>query len=181
MTASRKTFEVDAELEALIQVHIHADERIRRVTHPSHLQDQASVHLIKQTLYEQLQKAKVPRVRNSGCGRVLNFERQQGNEMIKRIILPAVALVCIGVATRVPSAPKLHAAEAKTAQTELAARSKALNSQHTKWIAQSLREMQTIKAGMTRAQLTRVFTDRGRPIHTDVAQIRLPRVSLHKG
>jgi hypothetical protein len=77
MAASRETFEVDEELEALIQVHTHADERIRRVTRPAHLQNQVSVHLIKQTLYDQLQKAKMPRVRNSGCGRVLCFKRQE--------------------------------------------------------------------------------------------------------
>ena len=81
--------------------------------------------------------------------------------MIKRIILSAVALVSIGVAVRVSSAPKSHATETKKTQTEFATRSKAVNSQHTKWIAQSLREMQTIKAGMTRAQLTKVFTTEG--------------------
>jgi hypothetical protein len=83
------------------------------------------------------------------------------NEMIKRITLLAVAHVSIGVAVRVSSAPKSHAAETKRAQTKVAARSKALDSQHTQWIAQSLREMQTIKVGMTRAQLTKVFTTEG--------------------
>ena len=81
--------------------------------------------------------------------------------MIKRITLLAVAHVSIGVAVRVSSAPKSHATETKKTQTEFATRSKAVNSQHTKWIAQSLREMQTIKAGMTRAQLTKVFTTEG--------------------
>lgn len=41
------------------------------------------------------------------------------------------------------------------------ARSSAANSQHTKWIDKSLREMQTVKVGMTRAQLAKVFTTEG--------------------
>src|SRR5258706_6822241 len=32
---------------------------------------------------------------------------------------------------------------------------------HSDWIAQSLREMETIKVGMTRADLLRVFTEEG--------------------
>jgi hypothetical protein len=78
MAAARKPFEVDAELEALIQVHVRADERIRCLLHAAHLEDEVSVQLIKQKLYEQLQQAKMPRVRRSGCGRVLSFKRQDG-------------------------------------------------------------------------------------------------------
>jgi hypothetical protein len=35
------------------------------------------------------------------------------------------------------------------------------DSEHTRWIATSLREMQTIKAGMSREELLKVFTTEG--------------------
>ena len=80
---------------------------------------------------------------------------------MKKIILPAVLLVGLGVAVRVSSAPKPSASELKQSQAEFVARSKAANSQQTKWIVKSLKEMQTIKVGMTRAQLAKVFTTEG--------------------
>jgi len=82
-------------------------------------------------------------------------------KMMKRIILPAVLLIGFGVVVRVWSAPQSSANETKTAQTKPDARSKAPDFQQTKWIDKSLREMQTVKAGMTRAQLTKVFTTEG--------------------
>lgn len=80
---------------------------------------------------------------------------------MKKIILPAVLLIGVVVAGCVASAPKSSVTKTKIAQTELAVRSKTLNSQQTKWIAKSLSEMQTVKVGMTRAQLTKVFTTEG--------------------
>ncbi len=66
---------------------------------------------------------------------------------MKSVTLPVVVLLALGVAVRVSSAPKPPAND--------------FNSQHTKWIKKSLQEMQTIKVGMTRAQLSKVFTTEG--------------------
>jgi hypothetical protein len=47
------------------------------------------------------------------------------------------------------------------AQGTLKVRNRATNSQHTRWVSKSLREIQTIKIGMTRGQLTKAFTTEG--------------------
>jgi hypothetical protein len=81
--------------------------------------------------------------------------------MIKSIILPAALLLTLNVAVRVSSAPKLASNNPVQSNAEFLARSKVASSQQTKWIVKSLQEMQTIKVGMTRAQLTRVFATEG--------------------
>jgi hypothetical protein len=48
-----------------------------------------------------------------------------------------------------------------TGQEALKVKPRAANSQQTKWIAKSLMEIQSVKVGMTRAQLTKVFTTEG--------------------
>ena len=45
--------------------------------------------------------------------------------------------------------------------------------EHTEWIAKSLKEIESVKVGMTRADLMRVFRER-RSLHQDVASLRLP-------
>lgn len=81
--------------------------------------------------------------------------------MMKRNIFPTVLLIGVVVAGCVASTPKSSATETKTARSEFRAHSKAPDSQQIEWVAKSLREMQTIKVGMTRAQLTKVFTTEG--------------------
>jgi hypothetical protein len=76
---------------------------------------------------------------------------------MKKTLLPAKLLVVLGAAC-IFSAPKPPAKAARNAQSE---RSKALNSPQTKWIEKSLKKMQAVKVGMTRAQLWAVFTTEG--------------------
>ncbi len=46
--------------------------------------------------------------------------------------------------------------------------------EHTEWIARSLKEIETVKTGMTRVDLLRVFTEEGGYLNEDVAALRLP-------
>ena len=50
---------------------------------------------------------------------------------------------------------------------------------HSEWIAQSLREMETIKVGMTRADLLRVFREEG-GLSTRTQRQYVYRMPLHQ-
>jgi len=65
----------------------------------------------------------------------------------------AIALLSVSSLHNAYGAPK--APSARTVDAQAAA------SSHTRWIAHSLREMQTIQIGMTRAQLLKVFRTEG--------------------
>ena len=91
---------------------------------------------------------------------------------MKKLLLSGTLLVCLSIASiavRVSSAPKQPSPKASVTEAKFQAhsraihqaRARAMNSPHTKWIAKSLMEMQTIKVGMTRAQLLKVFTTEG--------------------
>lgn len=62
-----------------------------------------------------------------------------------KILITAVA---VGLFTFVSVAPLLPPVSGQTAE-------------HTAWIAKSLREMETVKVGMTRGELLKVFTEEG--------------------
>ncbi len=57
-------------------------------------------------------------------------------------LLAAATVICLGVTSKQCARP-------------------AAKEDHVKWIADSLKEIQTVKAGMTRDQLLRVFTTEG--------------------
>ncbi|PQV65361.1 hypothetical protein B1R32_101101 [Abditibacterium utsteinense] len=80
---------------------------------------------------------------------------------MNKIILPVALLLGFGVTIRISSSQKLLANELEQAPTTLAVRSNAANFQQTEWIVKSLQEMETIKVGMNRAQLAKVFTTEG--------------------
>ena len=75
------------------------------------------------------------------CSRLLEDEK---------IIVRKVALMLLAsIAVLALSMSCLSGTESQNAQ------------EHTQWIANSLKEMETIKVGMTRADLLRVFTEEG--------------------
>lgn len=78
MSKTRQHPKIDPQLNTLIQSHVRHGEIIRRICYSSRSPDEVSAHLMPQELYEKLQKAKMPRVRGSGGGRVLSFKREQG-------------------------------------------------------------------------------------------------------
>ena len=78
MTKPRKNSSIEPELEVLIQSQMRPDEMVRRWYRVAGDPDTVHVHLMDSELFERLQQSKMPRVRNSGGGRSLHFERWQG-------------------------------------------------------------------------------------------------------
>jgi hypothetical protein len=91
-------------------------------------------------------------------------QRLNQGDLDETHILPAaLALAALLSTALLAQARKPVADKSSNARLRFAKASKSHNSPQTKWVAQSMKEMETIKVGMTRAQLLKVFTEEGDP------------------